>query len=257
VVIRRPSSLALTIAVTVLIGLVFILQRNAFPFQALIAVPLVLILPGYALTFALFGRNVLGGPERLLLSLGLSIALTILGGLLLNLTPWGLQENTWVLLLVGITLTASAVALIRHNEPLVTTLQWRSKLRVTEILLYEAAAVVLVGAIWIAAQPAPVTRAIGYTSLWIVPDDARVMVFTLGINSAETETTVYRLELQLGGKVIQEWSPLVLEPGQVWMNSFDLSALQHEPVSAFLYRADKPDAVYRQVLLHLMAQGKE
>lgn len=246
-VIRRPSSLAVTIGVTLLIGLLFVLEQNAFPLQALVALPLVLFLPGYAVTLALFPRNVLESAERLLFSVGLSIGLTILGGAVLNLLPGGLRENSWSLILVAITLTASAVALARKHEPLTTTLQWRGKVRLANILQYELAVLLLMGAVWIARQPAPTSRVTGYTSLWMVPEQARSLTFTIGINSAETETTKYRLELQLSGKVFEEWDNLELAPGQVWSSSFDLSALGRQPVAALLYRTDQPNVIYRKV----------
>ena len=80
-----------------------------------VTLPLVFILPGYALTCALL-PTVKFGAERFVLSLGLSLAAVIVGGLLLNLTPFGLQTDSWAILLGGITLGASAVAIVRRRR---------------------------------------------------------------------------------------------------------------------------------------------
>jgi len=71
----------------------------------------ILFLPGYTLIEALFPkRGDLGGIERFALSIGLSLAVTPLIGLLLNYTPWGIRLNPIVISLTLITLTMSLLA---------------------------------------------------------------------------------------------------------------------------------------------------
>lgn len=58
----------------------------------LLAILLVLFVPGYVLVAALFPRNSeIDWIERIALSFGLSIAIVPLLGLLLNFTPWGIR----------------------------------------------------------------------------------------------------------------------------------------------------------------------
>ena len=62
------------------------------PLRVVPAIAFVLFLPGYLATSALFPRTGdLSGPERLALSLGLSMAIVPLVGLALNFTPWGIR----------------------------------------------------------------------------------------------------------------------------------------------------------------------
>ena len=62
------------------------------PLRVVPAIAFVLFLPGYLATSALFPRTGdLSGPERLALSLGLSMAIVPLIGLALNFTPWGIR----------------------------------------------------------------------------------------------------------------------------------------------------------------------
>ena len=65
---------------------------------------------GYTLTEAIFYKRPLDGIVRLVLSLSLSIALDILGGLILNLLPTGLQSILWAILLTLLTAVFSLVA---------------------------------------------------------------------------------------------------------------------------------------------------
>ena len=77
----------------------------------IVALPVVLFIPGYCLIAALFPRNDdIGLSERIALSIGLSIAIIPLIGLGLNFTPWGIRLDsvvisvtvfTWVLVLIA------------------------------------------------------------------------------------------------------------------------------------------------------------
>ncbi|HMC49076.1 MAG TPA: DUF1616 domain-containing protein, partial [Solirubrobacterales bacterium] len=80
---------------------------------ALLLVPLVLVLPGYALTAALFPPGTLPPEDRLVYIFVLSLSAASLGGLLWQLA-FGLEQATWTLILVLISLAASAVALRRR-----------------------------------------------------------------------------------------------------------------------------------------------
>jgi len=70
----------------------------------------VLFLPGYMLIEALYPKpKDLETLERLALSIGLSLALVPLTGLLLNYTPWGIRLNP---ILISLTLMTGALALV-------------------------------------------------------------------------------------------------------------------------------------------------
>src|SRR5262245_37835363 len=84
------------------------------PASALVGLPLVLFAPGYALVAAAFPSGRLGAIERLLFSLGASLAATALAGLLLHWTTLGLRPAAWAIALGNLTLVASLVALVRR-----------------------------------------------------------------------------------------------------------------------------------------------
>jgi len=84
----------------------------------------VLWLPGYAFIKALFPTRVpiqtrskdLDTIERVALSLGMSIALVPIIGLLLNYTPWGIRLTPITLSLAALTLTCATAAIIREHQ---------------------------------------------------------------------------------------------------------------------------------------------
>ena len=75
----------------------------------------VLFIPGYVTVEALFpkGRE-LDGIERFALSVGLSLALVPLIGLLLNYTPWGIRLNPIIISLAAFTLLVGGLGVARR-----------------------------------------------------------------------------------------------------------------------------------------------
>jgi uncharacterized membrane protein len=76
----------------------------------------VLFLPGYALLEALYPKRDLDELTRFALSIGLSLALVPLAGLVLNYTPLGLKLLPVTLTLAGLTLALLVFALTKKHE---------------------------------------------------------------------------------------------------------------------------------------------
>ena len=88
----------------------------------------VLYLPGYSLIEAFYPKKEdLEGLERLALSIGLSLALVPLIGLILNYTPWGIRLEPVLVSLTIITLALTFVAVFRKvgNKEFLKTLSSR------------------------------------------------------------------------------------------------------------------------------------
>jgi hypothetical protein len=116
-------TLALTIATTIV---VFTVSENAFPLvyiRYVLGTIFILWLPGYAFIKALFPAQLpiktnskdLDTIERIALSLGMSLALVPITGLLLNYTPWGIRLTPITLSLTALTLTFATAAIIRAH----------------------------------------------------------------------------------------------------------------------------------------------
>ncbi|MGA9187514.1 MAG: DUF1616 domain-containing protein [Methanosarcina sp.] len=81
-----------------------------------LGIVLVLFLPGYALTGAIFpAKKDIEGIERVAISFGLSIAIVPIMGLGLNYTTWGIREIPLLMVLSVFTLLTCAVAYYRRR----------------------------------------------------------------------------------------------------------------------------------------------
>ena len=91
---------------------------SEFPFVALrwlLGSVFVLFIPGYVTVEALFPKGPeLDSIERFALSVGLSLALVPLVGLLLNYTPWGIRLTPIVISLTILTVGLAVIALARQ-----------------------------------------------------------------------------------------------------------------------------------------------
>jgi uncharacterized membrane protein len=219
--------------------------------RLLFALPLVLVVPGYALVAALFPARTLDTPERLLFSVGGSLAITIIGGFLLHLSPWGLRADSWVVLLSGMTCGAAVVALRRRpHRSTGATERGRSYLNPGQGILLSLAGLVVVTTLGIARIPAPAQEAQGYSLLWMLPDQGRRQVVRIGISSQEFAVARYRLQIKQDGRIVQEWTPLELKPGTQWDTTVRLPAQRPgSHTEALLYRLDAPNTVYRRVMV--------
>ena len=225
-------------------------DMNAVLIRAPLAVALVAVLPGYTITRAVRLRDA-GFPARLVLILGISVAITGLSGFALNWTPWGLRAHSWAVLLGGITVIAAIIALLRRDTRTTSPATPRRERtwRVPQTALLTMALCVMVAAATVAYLGATHHPRDGFTQLWMVPEQ-RVgpNALRLGIGNEELIPTGYRLDLSIEGQVVQEWSVPTLQPHAQWQTIVVLPD-GAVTVEATLYRLDAPDQVYRHTAL--------
>ena len=118
-------------------AMVFTISESVYPWiyaRNVLGVIFVLFLPGYAFIKAFFPINVpvktsmgsLEAIERIALSIGMSITLVSIYGLLLYYSPWGLDLTTIVLGLLAFTSVFATAAVIREYQAKKTNLKWIS-----------------------------------------------------------------------------------------------------------------------------------
>jgi len=106
---------------------VFMIPENAYPIiyiRYVLGTIFVLWLPGYSFIKALFPTKPadkkpagnLDSIERMALSIGLSLALVPIVGLLLNYTPWGIRLTPILLSLLALTTIFATAAVIREYQ---------------------------------------------------------------------------------------------------------------------------------------------
>jgi uncharacterized membrane protein len=249
---RKQSDLLLGIMLAlILLGLV-IFGVHLPILQVILALPFILIVPGNAIIKAILPGSNPKWLEKFLFAIGLSLAVVMLSGLVLYITPWGLQAASWTVILSAITLVASGIAIWRQQQiPVKESNPWRIYLPFRQILLLGLAIVSVGFAVKLAFTPRSPQNIQGYTSLWILPGPQnQPNTLLIGINSQEFETVHYDLRLTFNGQLYQEWSDISLAPNTQWQQTVSMPTGKGQ-VEAILYRVDSPGVVYRRVSVTL------
>ena len=175
-----------------------------------------LVLPGYAISSAIFNTAIWPVAERVLLSTGLSIVVTILGGMLINLSPMGLTTSAWGVFLGGVTVCGALIALMRlrndwassrlaftQTAPAITdTSRYFSSTLLVRVMAL-LSAVALVVAIFVAVSSAQsAASSSGFTQLWILPS-SEVTTVQVGIRNEEQQSERYSLQIAASGATVQ------------------------------------------------------
>jgi uncharacterized membrane protein len=256
---QRPIDLFAVITMTIIAVVLALVAPPGNMTVRILTLPLAIVFPGYALSSALFPRRALVIPERIVFSLGLSLIIVILSGLVLNLTPFGLRTNSWAVCLGGITLGASGVALVRRrgqDEPAPRWLMERLTFR--KGLLLVLAGVIICGAVAVSINGASQQSHTAFTQLWILPVSGANSKNTvrLGVSNMEPRAENYLLEVDVNGLVAKVWPAIDLRPNENWETTLVLQQtgrtgqIGPAKVEVFLYR-DTSTTVYRHVLLWL------
>ena len=110
----------ITLGVTLVATLfVFVIPEDAAPLvyvRYVFGAIFVLWLPGYTFMKALFPGKELDNIEQLALSVGMSLALVPLVGLLLNYSPWGIRLLPITFSLSALTITLATAAVVREHQ---------------------------------------------------------------------------------------------------------------------------------------------
>ena len=113
-----PADLILIVVwLTASIAAIYLPILNETPIRIALAIPVILFIPGYCLLASLFPKNGdLDLMARMVLSIGVSIAIVPLIGLGLNFTPWGIRLDPIVLSLILFTLVMTLIILYQRSR---------------------------------------------------------------------------------------------------------------------------------------------
>jgi hypothetical protein len=246
-----------TAALSALLALVLPFE----PLRVLLAAPLILFLPGYAIAATIFARNPISRRQFLLFSVGLSLAVLALGALPLNYGPGGVRGWSWALLLFLVVLACCRGAALRRPRAAAAPISWAlPRPNRGQAALLAGGALALVAAVVLAFTPLSATNATGFTEIWISPLAADNGV-RVGVGSAERDDSSYRLVVNFGG-TREVTRRLELEPGERQVLALGESRAASSPVpvpvTATLYKEDSaaPDRPFRQVTTWLDPAGE-
>jgi uncharacterized membrane protein len=253
--LRRADLFA---AIAVALTAIFLTQREItiIPLRAIIAVFLVLVLPGHTLIASVFPNRNFAIGERIWLTLAASLTLTALGGLVLHATA-GLRDKTWAIYLGSLVIILSLIAFFRERNASATTPNPRTttRLSLVDSLLLTTALLITLGALVIANIPTAINPTQTYTSLWITPNqtDTNNLTVQLGLRSQEAEKKAYRLQLKSAGYIFHHISSVELEPGAEWSSepiAMPNNLGEQNAIEVELFRLDTPEKVYRSVAFY-------
>ena len=222
-------------AVVAVVASTLTFQDAAPVIRSIVAIPLVLFLPGYVMLEALFPARVLPAIERLLVSLGTSLALTIVVGLAIAAVRVPLEPRSWVVALTLLVLALALAALFRRLRlgisgpglPISGVPRGGAVLLGLALLL---AADVVLGSRLIATDqrpPAPL-------QLWMVPVDDQPADALIGVRAGGAAAD-YRLIISAAGEDIYEFD-LELTAGETWERTVTFASdLREVPIVARLY----------------------
>lgn len=243
----------------------------------ILALPLILLIPGYALTQMLFrkrsleqieesrGRLILrpslklehpiGPADQILLSLGLSMAIDVMVGFGLNILPIGLQAFSWVLSLSLITTIFVVLTfLLRRQDIPGGAKLLRTYITLRDGLLFGLAILATISALWLAIAK-PFQPQFRFTQIWIVPANqtSKSCEVSIGAQSFEANTVTYRVVMIVNKTQTNAWSAITLSPQEKWSQSVPVTpgTASNLLIEVQLYRRDKPTTLYRDVHLTL------
>jgi uncharacterized membrane protein len=235
----------------------------------------VLFFPGYALISALFPRRgSLSGIERIALSIGLSIAVVPLIGLVLNYTPWGIRLYPILVSATLFIVVASAVGWYRQwrlppKERFGVSVGVRQPKRrqrrgIGDKVLYAClglAVVVAIGSLcYVIAVPKQGER---FTEFYILGAEGQAenypkvvvvnepVALTLGVVNHESQTLSYRIDIVIGGVEQKEVTTGELASEEKWESeiSFTPQSLgKGQKVEFWLYKDAETEPYFKDPL---------
>ena len=217
-----------------------------------LGLPLVALVPGYALSRIIFGLR-LKADQRLVVSLALSLALDALGGIGLSLSPWGITSRSWATGLSALTILLALVAV--SVGPVVPRRQVRwqsSRAAALTALAALLCACVVTAAIAASREPSdPPPWASGYTLLWLVPKASGKV--EVGVQSGEFRPRSYRVVVKIRNQTTTRWVTGAIPPAGTWARS--IRATRRTRIDAYLYRRSDGEQPYRHVYLNPVNTG--
>jgi uncharacterized membrane protein/LysM repeat protein len=263
----RPVSITFhhDLAAIVGLSLLLVLAIYLLPLPALRIIlggPFVLFFPGYTMVAALFpGRENLDGLERLGLSLGLSIAILPLMGLVLNYTTWGITLLSTLLSATSFIVGCSAIAYYRRGRlPLeeryalrleLDVAGWRSG-GVLDRSLTVALAVSIFAALgtflFVLAKPDVGERFTEFYVLGPYGDadyyprrvlQGQLMNPTVGVINREHADVNYRISIECGGQEVEQITDIRLAHDEKWEKRLTFALYNpgtDQRISFLLYR---------------------
>ncbi len=271
--IKLGSGLILINLLSVVLITVYLFTPTSV-IRPILAVPFLMVFPGYALLVAVFPvKDQISGMERFVFSFILSLALAILTGLALNYTPWEIKVEPVLYSLSALIFFISAIAWVRLKSiqksqrfGINLDLSWLkgSKSLTNNFITFILVISILFALSYMiyASTESRVTETYSefyilgqdggtdeYPQLLTLGDEGRV---NIGIGNHEGRDVTYSIVINSNGESSNAVEQLLLSNGQEWEGQLNFLAStpgENMKVEFLLYR-EGDESPYRK--LHLM-----
>lgn len=212
--------------------------------QAGIALPLVLIVPGAILSGALTHSSQDRAADQILSTLGYSMAVLAVGGVLLNVFTFGMQPITWLAYVALIVLGGEGVRRVRGRQGIHLNVRSVHPVRLERAALCLLVPVLIGTAFAVAIYGAHRQDSRGFAQLWIIPKAGQAR-YQVGVSSNLERPTDYTVNLAVAGRTKKVWR-LRLASGQGWQSTIRVPVNASVRVTLFQAGHREP---YRQVFI--------
>jgi uncharacterized membrane protein len=233
-----------------------------------------LFLPGYAMISALFPRQgTLDLLERIVLSIGLSIAIVPLIGLALNYSPWGIRLDPILIAVAAFIFAMAFTGIVRQqllpedqrfsitlnfSWPVVRGMNLMSGILLVLVVVagLALAGIVAYSAVKPLLSPRPtefyILNAEGKAENYprLVKPGSPVNVTVTVVNN-EALPTAYRVKITCAGAMVKDMSTGTLASGGKWQQQtvFSLPSIgQNKKVDFQLYKGDTAEPYFKEPL---------
>jgi len=260
---RNAMDVFLTVFAGLLCVVLVLLHLNNDLLGIMLGILLVFVLPGQVLSMALFPESTWSFIERIALTIGLSLAMSVLGGILLYALKTPLRAESWAIF-YGIIITSAGFWAVYRRQQMrklparrsSDTIPIRRGLvmpRSWQIGLFGLAATIIIGSLILVRHFASIYPNTQVVQLWLLPDDSTTPTVRLGAMVNQYAPTEYSVWLQRGGYTVETWHHITLTPGERWEVTIpvDPNMPGIGPLEAYMYQLDQPTIPYRHVSLWL------
>lgn len=228
----------LVAAALVLLGLI-----DAGIVVSVVALLVLMAVPGAAVAVWTVPQARTTLAPRVLLAVGLGLALAVLIGVVLDRTPFGVRATPVVLAVLAVVSLAVLIPRDRsawpRELPRVMTVGQASMLALSLVIAVSAFGI----SRWSARDTVPAELA----QLWLVRTPAGTL--EAGVTNDGRSAVTYRLVLRSGTADLLDRPSIVLQPGQSWRETVPPAIVPASALHAVLYRADDPATPFREVLM--------
>lgn len=221
--------------------------------RVLEAIIMTLVVPGWCISLAVYPRRI-DPLVRITLTLGLSIAFVVLGGLVLNALA-AYSAAGWLVYLTGVSGLGLMMAVLRRNIRPPTRWAFAAiptgRAALAGLAGFAVMAVGTLAALALARAGVSDHRPFAYTGFWLVqrPSDPEGPAW-LGIANSEKQTATYAVDLMGGGEVIGRMTGITLRDGENYVVPVPMTSLAAgDRLEAWLFREPDRSTLYRRVWL--------